>query len=238
MSWTPQARPKRFCKLAEIREGDGGWTVCLDGRPIRTPAKAVFKAPQAVAEAAAAEWAAQAEEIAPDAMPVTRAVNSAIDRVAPQRELVIEDIAGYGGTDLLCYRAEAPTALIARQADAWDPVIDWACERFDIRFVLAEGIMPAAQPPLTKAALRAEVAAYSDLGLTALSDLTALSGSLLLALTVSHGRLTADAAWAASRIDEEWQIEQWGRDEEADAVAARKQSDFFAAARLLSLIEA
>lgn len=238
MNWTSPTRPKRFYEKAEAAERDGGWTVALDGRPIRTPAKALFVAPRPVAEAAAAEWAAQGEEIAPDSMPVTRAVNSAIDRVAPQRQAVIDDIAGYGGSDLLCYRAEGPGALVARQCAAWDPIIDWACARLGARLVLAEGIMHAAQPAPTLAALRAEVAAQTDLGLTALSDLTALSGSLLLALGVVHGRLSAEDAWTVSRIDEEWQIEQWGRDEEADAVAARKRSDFLAAARLMALLSA
>lgn len=235
MSWTPQVRPKRFYENAEAVETDDGWTVQLDGRPVRTPAKAVFAASRPVAAAAAAEWAAQAEEIVPEAMPVTRAVNSAIDRVAPQRGAVIDEVAGYGGTDLLCYRAEHPSGLAARQAAAWDPLLDWAAERFGARLALAAGIVHVAQPPETLDALRAEVAKLGDVGLTAFADLTALSGSLVIALAVRDGRLDAETAWAASRIDEEWQIEQWGRDAEADQMAERKRSDFFAAARLLAL---
>lgn len=236
--WTPTpAAPKRFYAQAEAGEvAPGRWTVLLDGKPIRTPAKAAFEAPQRVALAAAAEWAAQGERLAPETMPVTRAVNSAIDRIAPQRAGVIEEIAGYGGSDLLCYRAESPAALVARQAAAWDPPLDWAAEALSAQLRLCVGVVHQAQDPASLAALQAAVAAESDIGLAALSELTSLSGSLILALATARGVLTAEAAWAASRIDEEWQIEQWGRDAEAEATALRRRDAFLAAARLAQLL--
>ena len=236
MSTEPGAARKRFYAQAEAAQVDMGWTVHLDGRPIRTPSAQPFLAPRPVAEAAAAEWAAQGEVIDPQALPVTRAVNTAIDRIAPQREAVIDEIAGYGGTDLICYRAEGPQSLIDAQAAAWDPVLEWGAERFGARLICVQGVMHAAQPPQALSALRGAVAERCDIGLAALYELTAISGSLLLALAVDHAHLNAGAAWAASRVDEEWQIAQWGRDAEAEAVAERRRQDFQAAARLAALL--
>ena len=236
MSTEPGAARKRFYAQAEAAQVDMGWTVHLDGRPIRTPSAQPFLAPRPIAEAAAAEWAAQAEMIDPQALPITRAVNTAIDRIAPQREAVIDDIAGYGGTDLICYRAEGPQSLIDVQAAVWDPVLEWAGERFGARLICVQGVMHSAQPPQALALLRDAVAARSDIGLAALHELTTLSGSLLLALAVDHGQMTPEAAWTASRVDEEWQIAQWGRDAEAAAAAERRREDFQAAARLAALL--
>ena len=239
MSWDDSsAKLKRFYKTAAATAVEGGWTVTLDDRPLRTPARAPFIAPEAAARMAAAEWAAQEEVVDPHAMPTTRTINSAIDRVAPQREAVIDDIAAYGGSDLLCYRADAPAALVERQQAAWDPLLDWAAESLGARLFVVDGVIFAAQSPDALAALRAGVAAESDLGVAALHELTTLSGSLVLALAVDHGRIDAETAWSASRIDEDFQIEQWGSDAEAAAAAARRRDDFAAAARLITAAKA
>lgn len=235
--------PKRFYKTAAAAPLDGEqdaalYRVLLDERPLRCPGGSVFAAPRAVAEAAALEWASVEERIDPTAMPITRAVNSAIEQVAPQREAVIDEIAGYGGSDLLCYRATSPEGLAAREAEAWDPLLDWAAERYGARLAVGAGITPVAQSPEALAKLRAAVASQSELSLTALSDLTALSGSLILALAVAEERLSAAEGWSASRIDEDWQAEQWGSDAEAEAAAEARQAAFAAAARLAALIKA
>lgn len=235
--WVKHA-PKRFYTrviVAPLAEA-GRFTVTLDDRPLRCPGGAPFSAPRPVAEAAAEEWEAVAERIDPSAMPVTKAVNSAVEQVAPQREAVIEEIAGYGGSDLLCYRAEAPQALAAREAAVWDPVLDWAGDRFGARLKTGAGITPIAQPPQALDALRAAVSRRCDLGLTALSDLVGLSGSLLLGLAVAEDRLSPSEGWSASRIDEDWQIEQWGRDAEAEAMTAERRKAFEAAGRLAALL--
>jgi len=227
---------KRFWKEVTVAPADAGYAVHLDGRPVRTPAKAPFIAPaQAVAEAAAEEWLAQEGELKPETMPVTRAVNSAIDRVAPQIEDVRGIVAAYGGSDLLCYRAGAPAELVQRQAERWDPALAWAEERFGARLILGEGVMHVAQPEAAVAALERAVAAYTPLELTALHDLVAISGSLVLGLSVAEGAMAAEEAWAASRVDEDWQVEQWGEDAEAVEAAANKRAAFLEAARLIQL---
>lgn len=236
MSWTPNAAARRFYKTATIHAEAQGWRVLLDERPLLTPLKSAFLAPRAVAEAAAAEWEAQTDLIDPLSMPVTRAVNAAIERVAPHREAVIDDIAGYGGSDLLCYRAGHPAALAVRQDAAWTPLLDWSASDLGAPLSTTVGVTPIDQPPGSIAKLRAAVAESSDIGLAALSELTALSGSLVLALAVARERLDAEAAWSASRIDEAWQIEHWGEDEEAEKAAARRRADFMAAARLAALL--
>ncbi|WP_340109294.1 ATP12 family chaperone protein [Pikeienuella sp. HZG-20] len=229
---------KRFYKIAEAAPAEAGWTVTLDGRPIRTPAKAGFFAPtRALAIAAAEEWMAQEERVNPAEMPITRAVNTAIDRTGPEHGAVVEIVAAYGGTDLVSYRAEAPEALRARQAAAWDPLVDWAASTLDARLVVTTGVMPTLQPEDGRRNLAAAVAAHDAFRLTALYDLTALSGSLVIALAVAAGRLPAAEGWRASRIDETWQEEQWGRDAAAAEIAARKERDFLAAVRLLALLD-
>lgn len=243
--------PKRFYQTAEpfaltaaALAADGHdpeaalYGVALDGKPVRTPGGRALACLEPVARAAAAEWAAVEERVDPGAMPVTRAVNTAIERVAPQRAAVIADIAAYGGSDLICYRAEEPEGLVAREAAGWDPILAWAAERYGARLILAGGVTPVAQPTAALRALHDAVAARCDLGLVGLFELTTLSGSLLLALATAERRLSSEAAWALSRIDEEWQIERWGRDAEADAAAARKRQAFDDAARLIRLLEA
>ena len=229
-------KPKRFWKAATPAPVEGGFTVTLDGRPVKTPAKALLVLPtEGLARLIAAEWDAQEDMVAPETMPATRAANSAIDKVQVQFAEVAEMLAEYGGTDLLCYRAEGPEPLVARQAGAWGPLLDWARDRYQAPLVATAGVMYIAQAPGSLAALRAAVFAQTPFQLAALHDLIAITGSLVLGLAVAENRLTADEAFALSRIDEHWQIEQWGEDEEAAAKEALKLQALREAARFYEL---
>jgi chaperone required for assembly of F1-ATPase len=179
-----------------------------------------------MADAIAAEWGAQAGEIKPLTMPFTRAANSAIERVRPQRLEVAAMLAAYGETDLICHRAETPEALAQRQAEAWDPLLDWAEQAHGARLVPTKGILPIVQPPAALDALGAHVAALDEFHLTALHDLVTISGSLILGLATASGHMDPDRAWSLSRIDEDWQIAQWGHDDEAAAMAETKRAAF------------
>ena len=230
---------KRFWREVTVEEADGGFGFRLDSRPVRTPAKAPCLLPtRALAEAVAAEWAVVEGEVDPAAMPLTRAANSAIDRVIPEREAVAALVAAYGEADLICYRAPHPEGLARRQGDAWDPLLAWVDEALGARLVSVEGVVHVAQPPDSLARLGSAVRAHGPWELTALHDLVSISGSLVIGLAVSRGRLDAATAWPLSRIDEDWQIEEWGADDEAAAVAKRRQADFANAARLLELVRA
>ena len=213
-------KARRFWKVAGTRPAAGGWEVALDDRPLRTPGKQALILPTpALAEAVALEWEAQGDEIRPQDMPLTRAANSAIEKVAPQFHGVAAMLAEYGGTDLLSYRATDPARLVELQARAWDPILDWAADRHGARLRTTAGIMPVAQDGDALARLHGVVAGLDVFGLTALHDLVTLPGSLVLGLAVIDGRLAARDAFALSRIDEEFQIAQWGEDEEARAAA-------------------
>jgi chaperone required for assembly of F1-ATPase len=183
----------------------------------------------------AAEWQAQTGTVNPATMPFTRTANSAIDTVVPQHQAVVDMLAAYGGTDLLCYRATGPAELVARQAAAWDPLLDWSATALGAPLRTTAGVMHVDQPPASLVTLTAAVDALSDFQLAAFHDLVAISGSLVLALAVTRDRLTVEEAWALSRIDEAWQIEQWGDDEEAAELAARKRADFLQADRFFAL---
>lgn len=225
---------KRFWKDATVAQAPGGWTVHLDARPLKTPAKAPLVVPTpALAEMIAEEWAAQGEQIRPETMPATRAANTAIDRVRLHHAAVVAEIAAYGETDLLCYRAEGPAELAARQAAVWDPLLHWAETRFDLRFHRVAGVMPSPQPPETLARLKQIVAAQDAFALTALHDLVTLPGSLVIGLAAADGAFDPAGLWQAARLDEDWQAELWGRDDEAEATAALRQAAFFAAFRIL-----
>ena len=231
-------RPKRFWTRAEVSQTEaGGFAVTLDGRPVHTPAKAEFVLPtRAMAEAAAAEWDAQEGEVRPETMPVTRSANAAIDKVAHQHAEVADMLAAYGETDLLCYRADAPAELAARQAEVWDPLLDWAEAALGARLVAGTGVIPISQDCEAMARLRAHVHALDPFALAAFHDLVALSGSLVIAFATTQGQIGAETAWHTSRIDETWQEEQWGADEEAAAQSALKQQAFVDAARIFSLV--
>lgn len=227
---------KVFWKDVAVAAVPGGFTVTLDGRAVKTPNKAPLVLPtRGLAELVAAEWAAQAGTVDPGTMPATRMANAATEKVAAQRDEVIGLLADYGGSDLICYRAEAPAALVARQAAAWDPLVDWAAAALGAPLRLARGIVHVPQDPAALARLRAEIAAMTDLRIAAFHDLVGLSGSLVIAFAVVHGARDPETAWDLSRIDETWQAEQWGHDDEAAAMAAAKRRDFLFAARFHAL---
>lgn len=227
---------KRFWTAASAEAAEGGFTVRLDGRAVKTPAKAPLVVPTlAMAQAIAAEWDAQQGKVRPETMPCTRAANSAIDKVAPLRAEVIAELAGYGGSDLICYRATGPQPLIDRQAAAWDPLLDWAKTTLRAPLNATHGVMHIAQPQPSLDRLTARVAAFSDFELAAVHDLIAISGSLVLALAVTEGRLAAEAAFDASRIDNRWQAEEWGEDEDEAAAEALRRAAFLQANRFFGL---
>jgi len=230
--------PRRFYQSATVGARDGAFALLLDGRSARTPGKRPLAVPAAgLAEAMAAEWAAQTDRIDPSTMPVTRLVNTVIDGVATQAEAVRAEIVKYAGSDLLCYRADFPADLVARQARAWDPVLAWAHTRLGVRFYLAEGVMPVAQRPETADRIAAHIAALDPYRLGAVHVLMTLSGSAILALALLDGAISPADAWAAAHIDEDFQIAQWGEDAEAAARRAHRKTEFDAAARLLTLLD-
>ncbi len=229
-------KPKRFWKVATATPIDDGFTVLLDARPVRTPAKAALQVPtMAMAQAIAAEWDAQDVVLDPGTMPVTRGANAAIDKVMTQRQEVTELLAEYGDSDLLCYRAAGPEKLIARQAAGWDPVLDWAATTLNARLAVGEGVMHVPQTSQALENLHAELAVFDNFALAAAHDLISISGSLVLALAVTKRRLSADEAWYLSRIDEHWQVEQWGEDDLATASEDAKKAGFMNAAAFYGL---
>ena len=229
-------KTKRFWAQAVAEPCEGGFTVRLDARPVRTPLKAALTVPTlAMAQAIAAEWDAQTGLVKPQTMPVTRAANSAIDKIVPQFDEVAELLSAYGASDLICYRATDPQALVARQADAWDPMIAWAADALRAPLIATAGVIHIAQAPASLDALRAQVFALDPFRLAGLHDLVAISGSLVLALAVVRRKLPAPEAWALSRIDETWQQELWGQDEEAAEYAAYRKAAFLEADRFYHL---
>jgi chaperone required for assembly of F1-ATPase len=207
---------------------DAGYTVHLDGRAVKTPAKNLLVVPsQTLAALIAAEWDAQTGMVNPETMPMTRRANSALEKVAPNRAEVIDELAGYGASDLLCYRADAPIELAARQAAGWQPWLDWAARDLAAPLRIGQGIVPIDQPRESLACLRAAVAQFDHFGLAGLHDLVAITGSLVLGLAMARGHLPADQGFALSRIDEAWQAQHWG----IDAAAAQIESSKAAALR-------
>lgn len=230
---------RRFWTRAEVAAAEGGFTVTLDGRSVKTPAKALLVVPtEALAHEIAAEWAAQTERVDPSTMPHTRMSNSAIDKVSATRDDVADMLAAYGDSDLLCYRADHPDELVARQNAAWDPLLDWAAEALGARLEPRTGVIHAAQNPAALAALSEKVHALSDFELAAFHDLVALSGSLILAFATITERCSPEDAWEVSRIDETWQAEQWGEDEEAREIMLLKRAAFLHADRVYRLVQA
>jgi chaperone required for assembly of F1-ATPase len=228
--------PKRFYKRAGVVKREGLVAVALDGRVARTPAKALLAvASPAVAAALAAEWDAQGDHIDPFSMPMTRIANSAIDGVSAARGAVIVEIANYGGTDLLCYRAQMPDELVRRQCEAWDPILEWSVRDIGAALEITQGIVHKTQSPQALAAISRAVAAYDDLGLASLHVVTTLTGSVVLALAVARGYLEPEAAWAAAHVDEYYQTQLWGTDEEAQQRRAWRWREMEAAARLLGM---
>ena len=232
--------PKRFYKEAATAAVEDGFAVHLDGKPVRTPGKALLVLPtEKAAELVAGEFAAQGETIDPVTMPVLRLVNTAIDGVASDPQAVLEDVLRFASSDLTCYRADAPQGLVDLQNQHWDPVIDWAAATLKARFNLAEGIIHVEQPRESIAVLGAHLAQRAEpLRLAAIHVMTSLTGSALLALAVDHGALDGEAAWAAGHVDEDWQIEHWGQDAEAVARRSARKRDMMAAVSLLEALKA
>ena len=224
---------KRFWKAVTVE----GRQVLLDGRAVRTPARALLALPaSALVEVVADEWRAVSEKIDPRAMPITGFANAAIDKVAPNPTAFAEGLARYGETDLLCYRAENPPELAARQAAVWGPLLDWARARYDIAFVVTAGIVHKAQPADTLERLSAAIAARSPFELAALSTIVTAGGSLVVGLMLAEGAITSDAAFDATHLDELWQAELWGEEWMAADARALRRADFAAAARFMALL--
>ncbi|SMP18989.1 ATP12 family chaperone protein [Shimia sagamensis] len=218
---------KRFWKDTTYEATEGGFKVLLDGRGVKTPAKAPLVVPtEALAQAVVAEWDAQEGEIDPTGMPVTRSVNAAIDKVSIQRAEVADMLAEYGGSDLLCYRATNPEGLIARQAEAWDPLLDWAAETFDARLKTVAGVMFEAQDAEALSKLSASTHSFDNFELAAFHDLVGISGSLIIGFAATRDLHPVETLWKLSRIDEQWQEDQWGRDDEAAEEAEKKKQAF------------
>ena len=227
---------KKFWSETAATEVDGGYTIQLDGRPIKTPAKSAFVVPTlAMAEVVATEWDAQEDTVKPETMPFTRSANAAIDKVTIQHAEVADMIADYGDSDLLCYRADSPRELNARQAAAWDPYLDWADAKFNARLAPRSGIMHQPQDPRAIENLRRQVHAFDAFELTAVHDLVGLSGSLILGLSAALEFESPDVIWDISRVDERWQAEQWGDDDEALEVEAKKKAEFLHAVKFFAL---
>ncbi|MBY6165055.1 ATPase [Pseudooceanicola nitratireducens] len=224
--------PKRFWKEVAVTAGEAGHSVALDGRRVRTPAKRPLVLPtEAMARMVAAEWDAQVDKVDPSTMPVTRGANAAIDKVALQHAEVVEMLAAYGDSDLLCYRAEAPQELVSRQAEGWDPLLDWAAAEFGGRLQAQTGVMHQPQDAAVLAPMTQAVHQMSPFQLAAFHDLVSLSGSLVLGFAAARNARDIDTLWALSRIDEDWQAEQWGVDEEAAEAAGIKRQSFLDAKR-------
>ncbi len=234
MRW---AAGRRLYERADVVPAGGGFAVAMDGRPARTPEGRELALPsEALARAVADEWLAQAGDIEPSTMPLTRLAATAMDRVGPDRRDVIEQALKYADTDLLSYRAEAPAELARSQHERWQPLLDWAADALGARLRVTAGVSPVAQPKAALGALRAYVEALDDLELTVLSSVTAASGSLIIALALLQGRIGADQAFETSQVDESFQVARWGRDWEALDRRRRLKDDIRVAADFLGLL--
>ncbi len=230
---------KRFHQEAEAAKRAGGYAITLDGKPIKTPGKRDLLVPSgALAAAIAEEWNTQETEVRTATMPLTRLATTAVDRVATERDAIIRQTANYAATDLVCYRATHPAALAARQQAVWQPLIDWAVLRYDAPLVVTSGVIPKSQSAESLRAFAAAVAEHDDFALTALHVATAACGSLIIALALLEGRLDAQEAFAASQLDESFQIEGWGEDAEQAERRRALAADIQAAAQFISLLRA
>ena len=231
-------KAKRFWKSASVVEAERGFAVELDGRGVKTPAKQPLHLPtRSMAEAIAVEWDAQEGIINPHTMPVTKTANAAIDKVMVQHAEVADMLAAYGDSDLLCYRADTPEELVARQNEHWDPMLDWAEEALGVRLLPRTGVMHIPQDEKAVAVLRDRTHALDPFELAAFHDLVSLSGSLVLGFAAAHGARPVEMLWDTSRLDELWQEEQWGEDEDATALAAIKRAAFLHAVRMFGLAQ-
>lgn len=225
---------KRFYEHVAVTNGLG---ITIDGKPVRTPGRTPLVLPtRALAEAVAAEWAAQGEMLDPRTMRLTGLANVALDRVAPDPAAFAADLAKYAESDLLCYRAENPAALVTAQGEAWDTLLDWASRRYDVAFTVTHGIVHQAQPRRTIESLGAATAAHDVFALAGLSPLVTIGGSLIAALALAERAFDPDDVWTRLTVDERWQAEQWGADDEATRSLSAREAEFMSAARFLALI--
>lgn len=229
---------KRFWKITSVAQMPTGFGVTLDDRPVKSPLKTPLVVPtRALADAMAAEWEAQDGAIDPLSMPVTRAVNATLDKVIPQFSEVADMLADYGGSDLLCYRATHPDALIARQQAAWDPLLEWAAGFFGTpRLAVTQGVIPVAQDAQSLSKMREATHALDPFVLTAFHEFVTLSGSFIIGFAALENHMPLQTLWATARIDETWQEEQWGEDEEASKSAEAKKNAFLQAAKFLNFV--
>ena len=228
--------PRRFYKTATTTPVEGGWGILLDGRALRSPAKRPFVLPtEALASAIADEWQAQGEKINPISMPLMQFAATAIDRLADDRTTLVEEIAGYGHSDLICYRAEEPPSLAQRQEETWQPLIAWAAERYDVALNVTSGIVAVEQPAHALTTFRRVLKACDLFALTAIAGATGSAGSLVIALALMEGRLSPDEAADAALLDELFQAQKWGSDPEAERRRAAIRADLRAAKRFHTL---
>ena len=228
---------KRFYRNAVSKPVPGGYEILLDGRGVKSPARAPLIAPsERLGQAIADEWNQQGETVNPHSMPLTGLANAAIDRVAPDPEAFARSLAMFGETDLVCYRADQPRVLVARQSEQWDPLLAWARRRYDVDFEVVTGIMHRPQPDRTVGQLARAAAARGAFELAALSPLVTVSGSLIIALALAEDEISLETAWSAATLDEQWQLEQWGADSEAEKALEARRQDFDAGYRLLKLL--
>jgi len=231
---------KRFYNEASAQpaaDREGWYRILLDGKPVKSPAKADLLVPgQDLTQSIVTEWADQAEQVLPETMPMMTFAATATDRVEPQREAVAAEVAGYGASDLLCYRADQQPDLLAKQQAAWDPLLGWAKEAFGCEFVVTDGLMPVAQPNSTLMLLAREVGRMDSHRLTALHTMVSAMGSLILGLSVLHKYSAPEEAFRLSQVDEDHQADLWGRDEEAEARRARLRAEVETAHRFLGLL--
>ncbi|WP_374379031.1 ATP12 family chaperone protein [Dongia sp.] len=231
------AAPRRFYKSVDTEKGAAGWCVALDGKVLRSPAKNAFELPgRALAQAIAAEWDAQADQVKPASMPLMQLASTAIDRVANERAKIIAELVGYAATDLVCYRADEPDALVEKEAQAWDPLLDWLRRRYDVTLLTTSGIVHVAQPPATMEALTKVVEGHQDFAVAALATAVHASGSLVIGLALAEGEITPEQAAHAAQIDELHQAERWGEDSDAVERRLGQLADLVAARRLLDLL--
>jgi chaperone required for assembly of F1-ATPase len=227
---------KRFYAAVDVRAQEDGFVVTLDGRPVRTPTGAPLLLPtRDLATAIAEEWAAQKDRVQPESMPLARLAVAAIEGVGRDREAAIERMLAYAETDLLCYRAQGPADLVARQEASWRPLLDWVNGACGASFTVTSGVMPVAQSPATALALRAALEPFDGMEIAALASATAATGSIILALALAAGCVDAEEAFAASMVDEMYQAEQWGEDAEAETRRQGLRREIQAAATFMQL---
>lgn len=224
---------RRFYTAVTVTED---CAIALDGRIVKTPLKSKLVLPtRALADEVAAEWAAQGEKIDPATMVLTKLANTALDRVAPERPRIVGEILDYAGSDLVCYRADRPPALVTRQRAAWDPIVDWARVALDAPFVVTTGIVHVSQPNAALRAFEAALAVHNDFELSTFYSVMTMTGSALIPLMLARAALSPETAWTAAHVDEDYQIENWGEDEEAALRRVRRHGEFMTCCRFMAL---